>query len=79
MSASAEIAESIISYARKNNLSKLVIGRDPIRRLWPWQRSSAVWRTRRRAEGNGVRSAYPIGFAGAGGLPVCVTGTRFVL
>jgi two-component system, OmpR family, sensor histidine kinase KdpD len=38
--ASAEIAESIIAYARKNNLSKLVIGRDPIRRLWPWQRSS---------------------------------------
>jgi two-component system sensor histidine kinase KdpD len=34
------IAESIIAYARKNNLSKLVIGRDPIRRLWPWQRSS---------------------------------------
>jgi two-component system, OmpR family, sensor histidine kinase KdpD len=38
--ASAQIAESIIGYARKNNLSKLVIGRDPIRRLWPWQRSS---------------------------------------
>src|ERR1700722_16434994 len=38
--ASAEIAESIVSYARKNNLSKLVIGRDPVRRLWPWQRSS---------------------------------------
>jgi two-component system, OmpR family, sensor histidine kinase KdpD len=38
--ASAEIAESIVAYARKNNLSKLVIGRDPIRRLWPWQRSS---------------------------------------
>ncbi len=38
--ASAEIAESIVGYARKNNLSKLVIGRDPIRRLWPWQRSS---------------------------------------
>jgi two-component system sensor histidine kinase KdpD len=38
--ASAEIAESIIAYARKNNLSKLVIGRDPSRRLWPWQRSS---------------------------------------
>src|SRR5271168_1279814 len=38
--ASAQIAESIIAYARKNNLSKLVIGRDPIRRLWPWQRSS---------------------------------------
>jgi two-component system sensor histidine kinase KdpD len=38
--ASWQIAESIIAYARKNNLSKLVIGRDPIRRLWPWQRSS---------------------------------------
>jgi two-component system sensor histidine kinase KdpD len=38
--ANAEIAESIIAYARKHNLSKLVIGRDPIRRLWPWQRSS---------------------------------------
>jgi two-component system, OmpR family, sensor histidine kinase KdpD len=38
--ANAQIAESIIGYARKNNLSKLVIGRDPIRRLWPWQRSS---------------------------------------
>jgi two-component system sensor histidine kinase KdpD len=36
----AQIAESIVAYARKNNLSKLVIGRDPIRRLWPWQRSS---------------------------------------
>jgi two-component system sensor histidine kinase KdpD len=38
--ADAQIAESVIAYARKNNLSKLVIGRDPIRRLWPWQRSS---------------------------------------
>jgi two-component system sensor histidine kinase KdpD len=38
--AHADIAASIIAYARKNNLSKLVIGRDPIRRLWPWQRSS---------------------------------------
>jgi two-component system sensor histidine kinase KdpD len=35
-----QIAESIIAHARKNNLSKLVIGRDPVRRLWPWQRSS---------------------------------------
>src|ERR1700690_1427153 len=35
-----QIAESVIAYARKNNLSKLVIGRDPVRRLWPWQRSS---------------------------------------
>jgi two-component system, OmpR family, sensor histidine kinase KdpD len=38
--ASAEVAESVISYARGHNLSKLVIGRDPARRLWPWQRSS---------------------------------------
>jgi two-component system, OmpR family, sensor histidine kinase KdpD len=38
--ANAQIAESIIVYARNHNLSKLVIGRDPIRRLWPWQRSS---------------------------------------
>ena len=38
--ADARIAESIIAYARKHNLSKLVIGRDPVRRLWPWQRSS---------------------------------------
>src|SRR5277367_4197034 len=32
--ASAQIAESIIAYARSHNLSKVVIGRDPIRRLW---------------------------------------------
>jgi two-component system sensor histidine kinase KdpD len=38
--ASPEVAESVIAYARKHNLSKLVIGRDPVRRLWPWQRSS---------------------------------------
>ncbi len=38
--ANAQVAESIIAYARSHNLSKLVIGRDPIRRLWPWQRSS---------------------------------------
>jgi two-component system sensor histidine kinase KdpD len=38
--ANANIAESIIGYARSHNLSKLVIGRDPIRRMWPWQRSS---------------------------------------
>jgi two-component system sensor histidine kinase KdpD len=37
---SPEVAESVIAYARKHNLSKLVIGRDPNRRLWPWQRSS---------------------------------------
>jgi two-component system sensor histidine kinase KdpD len=38
--ASPEVAESVVAYARKHNLSKLVIGRDPARRLWPWQRSS---------------------------------------
>jgi len=38
--ANAQVAESIIAYARSHNLSKLVIGRDPARRLWPWQRSS---------------------------------------
>lgn len=38
--ANAEVAVSVIAYARNHNLSKLVIGRDPARRLWPWQRSS---------------------------------------
>jgi two-component system sensor histidine kinase KdpD len=38
--ANPDVAESAIAYARKHNLSKLVIGRDPARRLWPWQRSS---------------------------------------
>jgi two-component system sensor histidine kinase KdpD len=38
--ANPAVAESVIAYARKHNLSKLVIGRDPSRRLWPWQRSS---------------------------------------
>jgi two-component system, OmpR family, sensor histidine kinase KdpD len=33
------VAETLVSYARNHNLSKLVIGRDPLRRLWPWQRS----------------------------------------
>src|SRR5271166_5545603 len=37
--ASANVAESVIAYARSRNLSKVVIGRDPSRRLWPWQRS----------------------------------------
>ena len=34
------VAESVVAYARSHNLAKLVIGRDPSRRLWPWQRSS---------------------------------------
>src|SRR6202035_2179557 len=38
--ADADVATSVIDYARSHNLSKLVIGRDPARRLWPWQRSS---------------------------------------
>ena len=38
--ADADVALSVIAYARDHNLSKLVIGRDPARRLWPWQRSS---------------------------------------
>jgi two-component system sensor histidine kinase KdpD len=38
--AEADVATSVIAYARNHNLSKLVIGRDPARRLWPWQRSS---------------------------------------
>jgi two-component system sensor histidine kinase KdpD len=38
--ANAQVAESVIGYARSHNLSKVVIGRDPARRLWPWQRSS---------------------------------------
>src|ERR1700720_5526 len=38
--ADADVARSVIAYARNHNLSKLVIGRDPARRLWPWQRSS---------------------------------------
>ncbi len=38
--ADADVARSVIAYARRHNLSKLVIGRDPRRRLWPWQRSS---------------------------------------
>src|SRR6202167_1174386 len=38
--ADADVATSVIAYARNHNLSKLVIGRDPARGLWPWQRSS---------------------------------------
>jgi two-component system sensor histidine kinase KdpD len=37
--ASAHVAESMVTYARSHNLSKVVIGRDASRRLWPWQRS----------------------------------------
>ena len=38
--ANADVADSVVSYARAHNLSKVVIGRDAQRRLWPWQRSS---------------------------------------
>jgi two-component system, OmpR family, sensor histidine kinase KdpD len=38
--ANPQVAESVVAYARSHNLAKLVIGRDPSRRLWPWQRSS---------------------------------------
>ncbi|MEP6885992.1 MAG: two-component system sensor histidine kinase KdpD [Gammaproteobacteria bacterium] len=38
--ADSDVAMSVVVYARSHNLSKLVIGRDPSRRLWPWQRSS---------------------------------------
>jgi two-component system, OmpR family, sensor histidine kinase KdpD len=38
--ADADVAMSVIDYARSHNISKVVIGRDPARRLWPWQRSS---------------------------------------
>jgi two-component system, OmpR family, sensor histidine kinase KdpD len=38
--ANPNVAESLVAYARNHNLSKLVIGRDPSRRLWPWQRSN---------------------------------------
>ena len=35
-----QVAESVIGYARSHNLSKIVLGRNPARPLWPWQRSS---------------------------------------
>jgi two-component system sensor histidine kinase KdpD len=38
--ANAQVAESVVAYARSHNFSKLVIGRNPARNLWPWQRSS---------------------------------------
>jgi two-component system sensor histidine kinase KdpD len=37
--ASGNVAESVVDYARSHNLSKVVIGRDATRWLWPWQRS----------------------------------------
>jgi len=38
--ANPHVAESVIAYARKHNLSKVVIGRDATHRLLPWQRSN---------------------------------------
>jgi len=38
--ANPNVAESVIAYARKHNLSKVVIGRDATHRLLPWQRSN---------------------------------------
>jgi len=38
--ANPNVAESVIGYARKHNLSKVVIGRDATRQLLPWQRSN---------------------------------------
>ena len=51
--ADADVAMSVVAYARSHNLSKLVIGRDPARRLWPWQRSE---RPEAGAAGAGHRS-----------------------
>ncbi len=34
------VADAVIAYAREHNLAKIVLGRDPFRRLWPWQLSS---------------------------------------
>jgi two-component system sensor histidine kinase KdpD len=38
--ADPDVAGSVITYARNHNFSKIVIGRDASRRLWPWQRSA---------------------------------------
>jgi two-component system sensor histidine kinase KdpD len=37
--ASADIAASVVEYARTHNLSRIVIGRNAARRIWPWQQS----------------------------------------
>jgi two-component system, OmpR family, sensor histidine kinase KdpD len=80
--ANSQVAESVIAYARDHNLSKLVIGRDPGRRLWPWQRSSGqklamlapdidlieIGRLETATRGAGLRSAAP-GSASAGEGP----------
>src|SRR6202166_5193829 len=38
--ADADVAMSVINYARSHNMSQLALVREPGRRLWPWQRSS---------------------------------------
>jgi two-component system sensor histidine kinase KdpD len=38
--ANPHVAESVVTYARKHNLSRVVIGRDATHRLLPWQRSN---------------------------------------
>ena len=84
--ANAQVAESVVAYARAHNLSKLVIGRDPARRLWPWQRSSGqrlallapdidlveIGRSQSVPEsGNALRGAVPLA-----GLETDERGTR---
>jgi two-component system sensor histidine kinase KdpD len=79
--ANPQVAESVIAYARSHNLSKLVIGRDPARRLWPWQRSSGqklamlapdidlveIGRSADLAQGGSVKSVGPPAPAVIGG------------
>jgi len=85
--ADAQVAESVIAYARSHNLSKLVIGRDPGRRLWPWQRSSGqklallapdidlveIGRAAGPGQGAGMQNAARPGAAGA---PAAESGDR---
>ena len=72
--ANPQVAESVIAYARSHNLSKLVIGRDPARRLWPWQRSSGqklamlapdidlveIGRSADLAQGGSIKASGPV-------------------
>lgn len=69
--ANAQVAESVVAYARSHNFSKLVIGRNPARNLWPWQRSSGqrlallapdidlieIGRTQDTSQGDSARNA----------------------
>jgi two-component system, OmpR family, sensor histidine kinase KdpD len=72
--ANAQVAESIIAYARNHNLSKLVIGRDPARRLWPWQRSSGQRLALLAPDIDLVQIGRPGGAARDGGLRNAVPG-----